>query len=286
VTRVGTVQAINRYAVKSMQGESLPRAPFGTSGIAGDRVRGLLDVESGKVVSAKDPRRWGGLLDLRATWLDGPVELELPDGTRFSSDDEESDALLSAALGRELRLISTLPDDAGYDYVWEVEGQAPTEIVEGSRNGTTEDGRPMSTMPLAMMAPGTFQDVAPITLLTTASLAAMRKLHPDGDWSPDRFRSNLVIEADGDALVENDWEGRRLAIGSVELEVTGPSPRCVMVTLPQLGMPRDRGILQTVAKHNRIPFMGLGDWACLGAYANVASPGEIAVGDPVVLLDQ
>ncbi|MCU1484203.1 MAG: hypothetical protein JWN67_949 [Actinomycetia bacterium] len=286
MTQVGTVQAINRYPVKSMQGESLGRAPFGPTGIPGDRVSGLLDVESGKVVSAKDPRRWAQLLDLRATWLEGPIEVELPDGTRLRATDDDADARLSGAVGRAVRLVSTLPEGAGYDYVWEVDGMAPDEIVEGSRNGTTADGRPMSTMPLAMMAPGTFQDVAPITLLTTASLAAMRKLHPDGDWSPDRFRSNLVIEVDGDEIVENGWEGRRLSIGSVALDVTGPSPRCVMVTLPQLGLPRDRGILQTVAKHNRVPFMGLGDWACLGAYATVVTPGEVAVGDAVVLLDQ
>ncbi len=69
-------------AVKSMQGESLTTAELTAAGIPGDRVQGLLDPSTGKLVSAKDPRRWGHLLDLRATWQGGPTEIELPDGSR------------------------------------------------------------------------------------------------------------------------------------------------------------------------------------------------------------
>ena len=168
--------------------------------------------------------------------------------------------------------------------MWDVDDIAPADVVTGTQTGTTEEGRPVSTMPMGMMAPGTFQDVAPVTILTTAALAAMAAEYPDGSWAPARFRSNLLLDVDGAEVVENDWQGHRLGVGDVVLEVTTVAPRCVMTTLPQLGLPRDRGILQAVARRNRIEFGGFGLWACLGAYANVVTPGEIAVGDPVRVL--
>ena len=56
-----------------------------------------------------------------------------------------------------------------------------------------------------------------------------------------------------------------------------------MTTLAQQGLPRDKGILQTVARHNRQPFGSYGIWACHGAYATVVTPGRVAVGDAVAL---
>ena len=69
------------------------------------------------------------------------------------------------------------------------------------------------------------------------------------------------------------------------LEVSSPAPRCVMTTVAQPGLERDREILRTVARHNRQPFAGFGVWACLGAYASVVEPGDVAVGDVARLLD-
>jgi len=120
-------------------------------------------------------------------------------------------------------------------------------------------------------------------VLTTASLAAMAAHYPDGDWSVARFRPSLFLDVEGAAFVEDDWIGRHLVIGDLVLAVTAASPRCVMTTLAQPGLPRDRGILQTVARHHKRDFSGFGDFACLGAYADVVTPGRIAVGDRVTL---
>jgi len=207
----------------------------------------------------------------------------LPDGAELRADDPAVNERLSAATGRAVELRSVTSADDGYDYVWEVEGIAPEEVVAGSQTDTTAEGKRVSTMPMAFMAPGTFQDVAPITIMTTAALAAMKRLHPAGDWDPARFRSNLLVDIDGDEIVENDWPGHQLAVGDVVLEVTSASPRCVMTTLPQGDLPRDLRILQTVAQHNMQEFAGMGLWACLGVYATVVTPGRISVGDPVTL---
>jgi uncharacterized protein YcbX len=283
---VGTVSQIRSYPVKSMLGESLGRAAIDASGILGDRAHALFDRGSGKVASAKDPRKWAQLLGFRAVYTGPPslatLTVTLPDGTEVRGNDDDVDAVLSAAAGRPVHLGSD-SSDAGYDYVWEVEGIAPDDVIAQSQTSTTDDGRPVSTMPLAFMAPGTFQDVAPITIITTSALRAMAQLHPDGDWSPDRFRMNLLVETDSVGVPENDWPGRRLCIGSAELEVAALAPRCVMTTLAQTGLPRDRGVLQTIARHNMQEFAGLGRWACLGAYATVVRPGEIALGDALLI---
>jgi uncharacterized protein YcbX len=283
----GRLLEIGRFPVKSMLGESPATATLDASGLRGDRTHALLDVSTGKVASAKDPRAWAGLLSFRARYADDEITtlvLTLPDGTELRSDDPAVDHRLSDATGRDVRLHAEPTGDFTYDYVWEIDNIAPDEVVTGSQTDTTEEGRPVGTMPLALMAPGTFQDVAPVTILTTAALAAMAAIHPHGAWHPARFRSNLLIEADGAEIVENNWVGHRLAVGDVVLEVTGPTPRCVMTTLPQLNMPRDKEILQTVAKSNQREFAGFGEWACLGVYADVVTPGEVAVGDAVRLL--
>ena len=54
-TCVGTVATVWRYPVKSMLGEELNASQVTTRGLLGDRAHALVDHETGKVVSAKNP---------------------------------------------------------------------------------------------------------------------------------------------------------------------------------------------------------------------------------------
>jgi hypothetical protein len=59
----------------------------------------------------------------------------------------------------------------------------------------------------------------------------------------DDARMNLIVEADADGFVENDWIGHTLAVGdAVHLPVTVADARCVMISLPQGDLPKDPGI--------------------------------------------
>src|SRR5438309_1062873 len=177
------------------------------------------------------------MLGLRATYADGPgagnaLRIELADGTTVGSNDDDVDKRLSAAIGRDVHLTAEVPTGAAYDEEWpEVEGIAPSEFIARTRSGRSVTGRDLSSLPVGMLAPGTFQDVAPLTVMTTASLRTAKALHPDGDWDDRRFRSTVLLDADGDGFVEQDWVGKSLRIGDVELSITAPTPRCVMVTL-------------------------------------------------------
>lgn len=280
----GLVVEVRRYAVKSMLGEVLPDCMVEEQGLCGDRMYALLDSESGKVASAKRPRPWAALLGFRATYADQPgrgrpVVVEAPDGESRRSDHPGFDTWLSKAVGRRVNLVGQPLEGASYEDEWpDVDGMAPADFIESTRTSTSEDGLAVSTLAIAMMAPGTFQDVSPVTILTTASLREAQRLHPSGDWDPRRFRANLLLDVPGDGFVENDWTGRRLTVGGAVLEVVAPTPRCVMPTLAQEELPADRGVLKIAAIHNRVD-TGFGIWACLGAYATVVTPGPVAVGD-------
>ena len=60
-TAAGTVVSLWRYPVKSMLGEELNSSYITKRGLVGDRTYVLIDQETGKVVSAKNPRKWGKL---------------------------------------------------------------------------------------------------------------------------------------------------------------------------------------------------------------------------------
>jgi uncharacterized protein len=281
---LGRLVEVRRFPVKSMLGEMLADAPLVARGIDGDRSHALIDAVSGLVASAKHPRQWGRLLELSATWLGADVEIELGDGTTVRGCHPDVDERLSVVVGRPVRLVSSPTADAAYDDEWpDIEGVMPDEFIASTRTSTSETGRPVSRMRLGMMAPGTFQDVAPLTVLTTASLRAAAERAPGSRWDPRRFRPNLLIDVAGDRFVENEWAGRRLRIGEVVIEIAFSTPRCVMTTLAQPDLPADRTILRTVATHNRIPLPGIGPCACLGAYATVVTAGTVHAGDTVEL---
>ena len=273
-----------------MQGETPSEVNVDVTGVVGDRAYALVDGETGAVASAKDPRRWAALLGFSARFSaepgpGQPVTITLPGGEKVSSTDSDIDAQLSSAAGRTVILSGAPASGASYDEVWpDIDGLAPEEFVASLQTGQTSAGEAVTALQVGMLGPGTFQDVAPVTILTTASLRAARRLHPAGDWDARRFRMTILIDADGDFFIENDWLGRALTIGTVRLSVLAPTPRCVMVTLAQPDLCADREVLTTVARHNRAEVPGAGRFACLGAYASVDSGGTIRVGDTIELI--
>lgn len=274
----GRVRDLWRYPVKSMRGERLSDAHVSGRGIACDRGYALLDVETGKIASAKHPLLWGGLLQCQARVVseDGAVCLALAHGQEALTGRDDVDETLSTLMGRPVRLIHTPPPAPEIERYWpDVDGLLLRDTVTSGRIG---QGAPL----------GTFFDYAPLHLLTTATLAHLQSHHPLGQVDARRFRPNLVIDVPNTmrGFVENAWVGQTVEIGGVRLRVTDPVPRCVVPTLPQGELARDIGILRAVAEHNRPPVPAL-DGArlpCLGVYASVERDGVIRVGDVVRLL--
>jgi uncharacterized protein YcbX len=129
------------------------------------------------------------------------------------------------------------------------------------------------------MPSATFFDCAPVHVLTTATLARLAELYPEGVFEPKRFRPNILIRplTSAATFMEDEWVGHTIAIGSeVRLKITGNTGRCVMTTLPQDGLPRDLGILRTAALHNQ---------ARVGVYAEVVCAGVVHYEDEIRILE-
>ena len=283
MANVGTVTAIWRYPVKSMLGEEIGASAVTDQGLLGDRAYALVDAETGKVASAKNPKRWPNLFQCHAELAEPPesagkmppVRIRLPDGTEVSSDEPSVDDTLSDMVGRRVTLESTAPSEAVFEEYWpDMEDISP----EGHRDTVTDERLGMAA------PPGTFFDLAPMAVLTTATLQRLGELYPQGSFDVQRFRMNLIVEPDADGFVENEWIGHTLAVGDgVSLPVTLADPRCVMTTLPQGDLPKDPGILRAAAQHNRLDIPGVGLYPCVGVYAGVASGGTVRRGDPVAV---
>src|ERR687883_237079 len=115
---IGTVVSLWRYPVKSMMGEELNSSLMTERGFVGDRTYAIVDKQTGKVASAKNPRKWGKLFDCRSMFVQSlhddvndipPVRITFPDGSNISSDHQEEehymDTTLSKVFGREVRLM-------------------------------------------------------------------------------------------------------------------------------------------------------------------------------------
>jgi uncharacterized protein len=275
---VGSVAGLWRYPVKSMQGEELDDAPVRERGFLGDRAYALIDKETGKVGSAKNPRRWPKLLDFRAVFREPPtpdrslpaVRIDLPDGGGWVwSDSPEVNDRLSRAFNRAVVLSSAPPAAPALEEYWpDIDGLAHRETVTDEAIGL---GAP----------PATFFDFAAVHLVTSASLAALSRAYPLGRFDWRRFRPNIIAESDAEGFPENDWVGRRILIGDeLMLEVLIPCPRCVMTTLSQSDLPLDSGILRTAAQQNNVMIAPLGQaMPSVGVYAKVLSPGMVHRGD-------
>ena len=137
-------------------------------------------------------------------------------------------------------------------------------------------------VPIAMAAPGTMLDLAALHVVAASTLGMLATEYPTGDWDPRRLRPNMLIE-DGDEPEDaNGWLGCDLHLGAdAVVHVVGPTPRCVMTTLAQGELPRDREILRTLARVGRREIGMLGQFACAGSYAEVVQPGVVRSGDPV-----
>ncbi|MGA8219145.1 MAG: MOSC N-terminal beta barrel domain-containing protein [Solirubrobacterales bacterium] len=228
-----------RYPVKSLQGEQLGSAEVTRDGLEGDRRYAIYDVETGFGLTA---RRVPELLFASARLReDGSVEITLPDGSPARNDDA-----LSVWLGRPVRLRS-LDADLPRCY----ENPVVDFEQERERDWALFEG-----------APGPFHDspAARVSLVSTATI---------GNWDRRRFRSNVLLEGEG----EDSLIGSEVALGDAVIQVGVRIERCVMTVRPQPGgIESDLGVLRTIARERD---------ACLAVGALVTHPGRVEVGDPL-----
>jgi uncharacterized protein YcbX len=288
----GTVAQLWRFPVKSMGGGRVDRVRIDRRGVHADRLWAVRDVEKGVTASA---RRLPVLLGCSARYPVEPgpdagpgnvpgVVITLPDGRELAHDDADVNDALSELAGRELKLVALPPVDDKSQHRMTMQdsltnfsaaqvrrdfGLDDTEALPDTSVFSTRD---IITLARFSTPPGTFVDLSPVHLLTTASL---RALSPDGSsYDVRRFRPNVLVdvtETDFE-FPESAWVGGELHIGTAVLDVAIPTIRCVVPTRSQPDVELDRGITrQLLERTNRF----------LGVYADVGTAGVVSVGDEV-----
>ncbi|UQX09946.1 MOSC domain-containing protein [Candidatus Mycobacterium methanotrophicum] len=263
------VESLRRYPVKSMLGEIVPSIFVDERGASGDRRLAIVDAETNRVASAKQPRLWRKLLQFTASGDTGRVCIRLPDGATIAADDPGVDEVLSKLVGRPVSLVSTRPPGAT------LERPDPETVLELGEDAEVAG----QVLEIARATPGdSFTDLAPLHAITTTTVGHI-------GTEALRYRPNLVIATPHDypPYAENDWVARDLTIGKTRLHVLKPTSRCALPTLEHGELPRAPHALRTPAAENRVESPGSAALPCAGVYLTVLKEGTIRIGDPVIL---
>ncbi len=282
---VGRIAEIWRHPVKSMEGERIERASLGMNGIPGDRAWAVRDEERGGIRGAKKIAR---LMECKARYASEPLpnqpapapEITLPGGGVVRANEASAAERVSAAVERKVSLWPLLPASALDHYRRGAPDHADAITELRAMFGRTPD-EPLpnfAQFPPELMEfespPGTYFDAYPLLILSEATLRKLRVIAPSSVIDVRRFRPNLVIATESEGFPEHAWGGKQLRVGGAVLDVLGPCPRCVMITHGFGAIPRDVGLMRTVVKEAD---------QNVGAYAKIASAGDVRVGDAVEL---
>jgi uncharacterized protein len=240
---LGRINAIFRYPVKSMAGESLDVAKLGWHGIEGDRrfaFRRATDKSNFPWLNAS---KLPELILFRPFAIDGsdvelpPTHVRTPDGKEYELYSRELREDISSRFGSDVELMN--------------------------------------------LKAGVF-DEASISVITRSTVQCIER-ESGRDIDLRRFRPNVVIETPMEGIgaepfAEDRWVGRTLMFGEGDdyaaVKVYMKDERCRMINLDPDTAERDVQVMRTVARLNK-------NYA--GGYGTVVRAGELRVGQVVTL---
>ena len=237
---LGRVLELVRYPVKSMAGAPAESAFLGWHGLDGDRRFAFRRLGDESGFPWLSASRFAGLLLYHPSGLDEGTGEPLPTHVRTPEGIEVE--LRGADLQREV----------------------------SQRSGINVE--------LMKLKHGIFDD-APVSIISKTTIAGITR---EAGVGPDRrrFRANVVLDTDDDALfLEDEWVGGTLVFGDAEpapaVSITARDVRCMMVNLdPDTGK-QDPRVMKTVVRLNRNN---------AGVYGTVVQTGTIRVGQSVSLV--
>jgi uncharacterized protein YcbX len=235
-----TVADLWLYPVQSMRGQKMTALDYALDGLRLDRWFGIRDVETGGMVgSSMGKKAWRPIITWDATIVSAADAAEPKVEIRFPEGG------------------SVVSDDPDVDRV--LSDRLGRAVELRGRAGVKAERR---------------YRMASCHLITSATLRRLRECYPEGDFAPERFRPNMVLDC-GDTVgfIEQPWVGRPIAASSgAVLEGSEDCQRCALTTRAQGALPSDPKILHTVMLENNTN---------AGIYARVIQAGRISVGDAV-----
>lgn len=251
------LEAIERAVIKGTRVLSLDEVDVNRDGIAEDRRYVVVDEHGRQWMANTLPV----LSAVEVEAENGGLEVRLPDGSVVrgpATPGEGIDTFDWQRKARAGRVVESAVVDALCEYT----------------------GKPLRLVDLAGIDL-TGSDVEPVTVLSRQSVEYLGERMGMPDVGHRRFRCNLLVDA-GRPHGEDEWIGSTIQIGDVELEVTGPIPRCVVVTRSPLTGERDADVLRAIQQYRGSSTIADGRRKVFfGVYARVARPGTVRVGDEI-----
>jgi uncharacterized protein len=260
MTKIGTIESVWRYPVKSMGGEQVNDIFAAFAGLMGDRIYGI---SSSAAPNAAFP--WHTSREQEKLVLYKP---------RFKRHGETlKPATLDAALKEQLNPPYPLAEAFAVEVetpdgsVVDIDDSAFLESIKGESNG-------------ALTLHYTQKNLVDCRPLSLFSLQTVAQLSEETDMALDkrRFRANFYVDWDsGGGFYEDELVDRKLKIGdSLEVMVLGPDPRCKVITIDPDTAETSHKVLSNVARNHG---------GCAGVFAGVLSEGTVSSGDAIVLID-
>lgn len=239
--RIGTLNALRRYPVKSMAGEDLAEARVTYAGLVGDRVYAFIDNRNQSDFPWMTGRQGREMVLFRPRFLAAPT-----------TDDGQPDAA---------RFVTEVTTPEGETF--RVDDPLFTQYLEKRFNRSLR----------LRFSERSMTDACPISVLSYATVGALGT-EVGLTLDPRRFRANFYVQwEDPRPFFEDEFVGKSLQIGeTVGLQVVMKDSRCVMITLdPETAQPAKQVLEVVSRKHG----------GCTGVYGAVLREGIVRVNDPV-----
>jgi uncharacterized protein YcbX len=260
------VVALYRYPVKGLTPESCASLTVLESGrIAGDRALAFRFADSGLPEDAWS-RKYGfsvlantpGIARLSAQYSPHTRRLRISLDDQVLADhavDGDGRKALAAAVEA---FVMTLPENPLSNHP----ERRPLQLIGDGSTPRYHDSQ-----------------AGEITLHSRESLAQVAAAVGTSALEESRFRSNIAIDG-VPAWAEQDWLGRKLRIGTIELEVVRPKTRCLATHANPRTGERDHAVMQVLVRafEQQQPTFAI-------ALTTRGAGGEIRVGDPVTVFD-
>ena len=183
-------------------------------------------------------------------------------------------ALVDGTANRAGKLLTGTEEKRLMTYHARLKGSGVEVVVPGGDTRRLDDAL-VSDVALASGRPLTLRDLAganfddsPVLVVNLSTIAGFA-LAAGVAVDHRRFRANLYI--DGlEHEEELGWIGRRVVVGSAELEVVKRCERCVVITLDPDSAAATPSLLRVLTNTSD---------TCMGVYCRVARPGQVSVGD-------
>lgn len=244
------VSRVGLSALKGARRQSRPQVELNAAGPVGDRVFCLVDPTRERVVrTVENP----SLLQARVGWQSGELTVTLAGDTVRGRPQPAGERRSLDYWGRRVEL----------------------DLVDGPWAAAFSDHLGYEVL-LARSAGAGVVYGASVSLITTGSLRELSR-RVGCDVAEAQLRATFTVQTD-EPHREDGWIGRRIRLGTAELEVRGDIPRCHVIDLDPASGTRRSAALRTLAGYRR-----QANGVMFGVGAVVTRPGRVQVGDPVTL---